>query len=481
MKVRALVLLALAAAISCLAAQPKKATTPAPKPKPAAQAPTSLVLLYTAGADGQIRSCNCTKFRFGGYGREMTLLDSIRSREKDVLLIEGGDVTGGTGFQADLKAHVAAQALQLLGYGAMVLGEKELGVRAVRYVDRFEPRVPLVCANVVKSGESKPVFKPYTILKTAGGLRVAVIGMIDGGLCAPWLATSFGEDTTKPSDVLPALVKEARSKADLVVLAYHGVLDEKSDFAKIQGIDLVLTTHRHSQSRIFPKEDQNTVDAPVGKLGDAVLVHSETSTNWCLGRLDISLAPGRSIKAVKHTLLYLDRAYEEHPAMVKVYDAYNANVEKAVLENAAAFKKGAEALLTKRGLNLTEMRKKLHKTGFATDAGCKDCHPEIHKIWSASRHARAMATLQKTKQEFDPECIRCHATGISHRNGFANVKDTPELANVQCEACHGPVLGHAATPVKGFGKVGEATCRSCHTDERTPDFDFAVAWAKIMH
>ncbi len=494
MKVKAPVVLALAAALSCLAARPTK---------PTLQPPSSFVLLYTSCANGQIRSCNCTKFRFGGYGREMTLLGSIRSASKDVLLVEGGDACGGTGLQASLKADVASQAMKLLGYGAMVPGEEELGVRGTSYIEHFTASAkappaaadskdkpasgqaaapcPIVCANLFKEGETKPILPPYVVLKTAGGLRVAVIGLIDESLCSPWLGMSFGKVVKDPGEVLPAVAKEARAKADLVVVIYHGVVSASSSLARIKGIDLILSTHPDDQHRIFPAKDSNTVDAPVGKLGSAVLVESETSTNWCLGRLDIALSADGHIKEVKHKLLYLDRAYEEDPAMVKVYDDYNEKVKQATLASASAFKKKAEAMLTARGLNLTEMRERLHKSVFATAAKCKDCHPEIYEIWSSSQHAHAMATLEKTHQEYDPECIQCHVTGAVARNGFSNAKDTPELANVQCEACHGPAAKHVSAPAKGFGKAGEQTCRSCHTTERTPDFDYAVAWAKIMH
>ena len=92
-----------------------------------------------------------------------------------------------------------------------------------------------------------------------------------------------------------------------------------------------------------------------------------------------------------------------------------------------------------------------------------------------------MDTLKKTNQEFDPECVSCHATGVMIRNGFANMKDTPELANVQCEACHGPAEQHLADTKKPYGEAGEMSCRACHTDERTPEFDYEQAWAQIMH
>ena len=33
--------------------------------------PRTLTILYTSRARSQIRSCNCTKFRYGGYGRQV--------------------------------------------------------------------------------------------------------------------------------------------------------------------------------------------------------------------------------------------------------------------------------------------------------------------------------------------------------------------------------------------------------------------------
>lgn len=508
----ALLIVALAFAIIAMAAQPKSAPSARPSkqaidkrsPKskqpaskkavpvpgklakaaarPVRTLPASLQLLYTASAGGQIRSCNCTKFRFGGYGREMTLLQALRAKGRDSMLIEGGDVCGDTGFQAELKAKVSAKALDLLAYDLMVPGEAELGVRGVRYIDKFAANsTPLICANLYKNGDSKPRLKPFVILKSAGGLRVGVIGLIGPSVCEPWLQASFGETVKSPSEVLPQILKQVRPQCDLVVVVYHGVIQPKDPLAGIAGIDLILASHKHSQDRLFPSKESNTVAAPVEKLGGAILIRSETSTNWCLGKLDLQLGPDARIESAKHELIYLDRSYEEAPAMVKIYDAYNEDVKNAVIASSAAFKKQAEALLTKRGLNLVQMRERLHKTTYATAAKCVDCHPQIHQIWSESRHARAMDTLRKTKQEFDPECVRCHTTGSMSRGGFTNAKDTPELGNVQCEACHGSGLQHIAAPAKGYGKVHEETCRSCHTDERTPDFHFPTAWAGIMH
>ena len=56
--------------------------------------PRTLTILYTSRARSQIRSCNCTKFRYGGYGRQATLVDKMRAENTNLILVEGGDFVG---------------------------------------------------------------------------------------------------------------------------------------------------------------------------------------------------------------------------------------------------------------------------------------------------------------------------------------------------------------------------------------------------
>lgn len=469
--------------IVAAAALTGSASKPIVQPANHATSKSTLTILYTASAQGQIRSCNCTKFRFGGYGREATLVKSIREKAENVILIEGGDALEWTGFQSDLKAEVTARALKLIGYDAMVPGEDEVGKPGKRYVELLEHGpVRIVCANFRKDGGDKPTYSPYVIVTTKGKLKVGIIGLLSPSVGRAFQQTEFASSVGDPQESLNAVLGEVRKKTDFVVVVYHGPLDEAKKL-KAEGAGLLLATHRTTREVLFPDKnsDTNEVTAPIEKRASAFLANAETSTNWSLGRIDLELDSVRQVKSAAHKLFYLDRRYDEDPEMVKIYDEYNTKVKDAVLTASAKFKSDAEEMLKKRGLNLEQIRARLRKSPFVTADKCKECHKEIYEIWSNSRHAKAMETLKKTKQEFDPECVSCHATGVMVRNGFTNMRDTPELANVQCEACHGPAEKHIASPAKGFGKADEHTCRSCHTDERNPDFDYAQEWAKIMH
>ena len=471
----------IAVASACaLAGTPSRKT--ATKPAQKGSVP-GFVVLYTSSARGQIRSCNCTKFRFGGYGRQLTLLKSIRQANKNTILLEGGDITGGSGFQARLKTGVIVQALAVLGYGAIVPGEDELGVVGDRGVTQLEEQpTPLVCANLHDKNQKQAKYKPSVILTTSGRLKVGVIGVIDQALGGDLLEKSFGETISDPVQAARSQANALKGKCDFLIVIYHGPAASAGKLAAVKGVGLVLCTHRANKDHLFPsKGGSNIVDAPVESQGNARIVNAGTNENWNLGRIDITLGSNGKIKSAKHALIFMDRRYTEDPKMVKVYETYNEKVTQAVLGESSKLRRQAEVILLKRGVDIDEARKRLRKSPFATATACEDCHSDIEENWTQTRHAHAIDSLKKTKQEYDPECVGCHVTGMLTRNGYVNYKETPQLANVQCEACHGPAVDHTKSPQAGFGHVDEQTCRSCHTEERDPEFDYDAYWAKVKH
>jgi hypothetical protein len=83
---------------------------------------------------------------------------------------------------------------------------------------------------------------------------------------------------------------------------------------------------------------------------------------------------------------------------------------------------------------------------------CKACHMKQYKAWKKTTMATSFENLkagvkveEKKKAGIedkdytkDPDCLRCHTTGYGKPGGFKSIEETPELANVQCEGCHGP-------------------------------------------
>ena len=108
---------------------------------------------------------------------------------------------------------------------------------------------------------------------------------------------------------------------------------------------------------------------------------------------------------------------------------------------------------------------------------CAECHAELTDGWLHTKHAGAYEVLKKSDQHHLPVCIRCHVVGYDVFGGFIDEELTPELAGVQCEACHGPGRLHAKdpdTPGAIQSAPGEGVCRNCHTKEQDSGFDFSI-------
>jgi hypothetical protein len=156
------------------------------------------------------------------------------------------------------------------------------------------------------------------------------------------------------------------------------------------------------------------------------------------------------------------------------------------------------------GIKPIPNRRAVESGRFTGSKSCADCHELPFQVWRKSRHAtawRSLAETSKPARTFDPECIACHVVGwnpaefLPYEHGFWGEKETPELMNVGCEACHGSGENHIKAeqgsdialqekhrniirlPLDNAKKV----CVQCHDGDNSPHFDFETYWKKIVH
>jgi hypothetical protein len=108
---------------------------------------------------------------------------------------------------------------------------------------------------------------------------------------------------------------------------------------------------------------------------------------------------------------------------------------------------------------------------YVWEAGCKDCHENLHEAWRSTKHATAINRLSASERQ--RECIGCHVTGADR---LIEAQGMAVNANVQCESCHGPGRAHVeATKGGGAGKgnivrkPASETCERCH-NAKSPHF-----------
>ena len=450
------------------------------KPKALAAKPKSATILYTSQVYGQLRSCNCTKFRFGGYGRQANLIRQLSQKHQDLILIDCGDaLDNDTSQQGKMKRDLTAKIMATIGYNAYVPGEMEIAAGLADLNAKCAKlSIPVTCANVFYADTGKRVCSSHVTHKTADGTKVTVVGLFGKGLVANDVLRDTNVKIGDAADLLKKLAPVLRKDTDILVVAAHMTMDDAKTISAMGIGDVVICSHIEKES-LMPEKDKNVVDAPYSDGVSGVFLKSLTRTNWSVGKLEMKRSQANKWQAVSNKLLYLDREYEESPEIVKMFDAHNIELRDFYVKQREEMRAQLDKKIRARGLDPDEMRERNKR--YAGHASCKECHAKAYDVWKDTRHSRAIDTLKNTKQEFDPECVGCHTTGYNQLTGFINMRETPELANVQCEACHGAGKAHAAKPAAGYGATGEEHCRSCHTEELDPDFDYEKMWKKIAH
>lgn len=145
---------------------------------------------------------------------------------------------------------------------------------------------------------------------------------------------------------------------------------------------------------------------------------------------------------------------------------------------------------------------------------CIDCHDDVAADWMATGHADAFAEGIDgiSSDHFQARCVECHSTGFNNREGaenggfddiaaeagwtfpeevtagnweevLANYPEVAAMANVQCEACHGPGYLHVFEGSRRDSMISTGldygTCAQCHAEE--PYHTIPQQWENSAH
>ena len=212
---------------------------------------------------------------------------------------------------------------------------------------------------------------------------------------------------------------------------------------------------------IVGDEQSDALREPIS-VADTVLLNPGTKGK-ALGMLDIRWDKDEKNADSHFELLTLSERIPDSPRMTDLLLMY-------------------QQMLAAENLS-EEVERELPSTGgmYAGNASCKTCHASEYASWKETKHSHAYHTLVEKGHETDPDCLTCHTVGFGFQTGFISQSQTPTLADVGCENCHGVGGNHVRNPQKGYGQVTKMNCLTCHTSENSPNFDYDVYFPKILH
>ncbi|PRD48369.1 bifunctional metallophosphatase/5'-nucleotidase [Sphingobacterium haloxyli] len=225
----------------------------------------------------------------GGVARRSALINNIRQEERNVLLLDAGDMFQGTPYFNMFGGKLELELMSKLGYDAGTVGNHEFdnGIEGLaKHLDKAN--FPLLAANYDFTGTAmEGRTKDYIILKK-GGIRIGLTGVgIDvSGLVDP--SAHAGMTYLDPIPVVNHIAEMLKTdkKCDLVICLSHlgyKYEDDKVDDIKLaaacRNVDIILGGHTHT----FLNEPTRVPDLD----GNEVWINQVGFAGIRLGRLDV--------------------------------------------------------------------------------------------------------------------------------------------------------------------------------------------------
>ncbi len=395
-------------------------------------------------------------------------------------LVDTGDFSGDPDEPGEIKTSNLIEGMKKLGYDVVNVGERELAAGVDTFLQKAnQSGLAFTNANFIYRDNGEPLLAPFLLRETklASGRKIVI-----GYLGLDGLNSAFAKSTASgrvvimrdPLEAIRLHMPVLRRRADFVViLANLSLRDLATVLEAAPGVDLVLASNG---ARLSPGETLEKVGGvPVMYAGDQ---------GKRMGEVRLSFGADKNASpAFTGNEVWLTKRYPADPDLQSLIDATVARVNEINRRKAAAESTGPAAghpvpgRARVGGLQPPESASR----GFRTVTECASCHQDIVESYKRTAHATAFRALVQANQDYNPECVRCHVTGYDAPDGFVNARQTPDLANVQCEACHGNATDHVANPSRPWGKVQPRQCFVCHTKENSPDFVFFKYWDMIKH
>ena len=221
----------------------------------------------------------------GGFLRRVNMVKEQRQLHPNLLLIDSGDFSQGSGYYTLFKGEVEVGLMNLIGYDAATIGNHEFDFGLDNMAKLFrQANFPIICSNYdCKGTVLEELVKPYVTLNREGmkiglfALAPKMKGLVFDGNCEGITYLDPAETAQKYIDLL-----RKEEKCDFVICISHlgWEITEYTDerFVSLtEGCDLVLGGHTHTympaleytpnkNGKLIPVDQNGKHGAFVGKL-----------------------------------------------------------------------------------------------------------------------------------------------------------------------------------------------------------------------
>ena len=230
----------------------------------------------------------------GGAARRASVIEQIRKEEKNVLLLDAGDIFQGTPYFNYYGGELEFKLMSMMKYDLATIGNHDFD----NGIDGFHAQLPHASFDFVSANYDftntilDGIVKPYKIIIKDGikigifGLGVELDGLVDKKL---YKETVYNNPIEVAKD-MTRILKEDK-KCDLVICLSHLGFNYRNEPDKV--CDILLAKQTKDIDLIIGGHSHTFLDKPVIETnidGKAVLINQVGCFGINLGRIDFYLS-----------------------------------------------------------------------------------------------------------------------------------------------------------------------------------------------
>ncbi|WP_370900514.1 bifunctional metallophosphatase/5'-nucleotidase [Chryseobacterium gossypii] len=238
----------------------------------------------------------------GGFARRATLIQQIRDREKNVLLLDSGDIFQGTPYFNFFGGELEFKLMSMMKYDASTMGNHDFDNGLDGFLKVLpNAKFPFICSNydfknTVLDGKTSP----YKVFNK-NGIKVGIFGVgiqLEGLVGKKQYGETVYSDPVDVAQHYSNFLKKDQ-KCDLIICLSHIGYDYKEDPGKVsdkilaastENIDIILGGHTHT----FLPEPQIFKN----RQGKNVLVNQVGWAGLLLGRIDFFFDSNKNVQHI---------------------------------------------------------------------------------------------------------------------------------------------------------------------------------------
>ena len=143
------------------------------------------------------------------------------------------------------KAHLMIEALNLMGYQALGIGDDDLTLGRDFLIDLSKKaKFPFLSSNLIDGESGKRFFQSH-LIKEVNGLRIGIFALIaPDSFSGPQDPRLKGLTIQNPIETAQRIIKELKPNTDLIILLSHLGYPKDAEMAQtVSGIQIIIGSH----------------------------------------------------------------------------------------------------------------------------------------------------------------------------------------------------------------------------------------------